>query len=77
MVLDTVYLCMCQSGGDVPEGVQLQNLGVTNGSTTQNTEEEPMKWTNPKNINMIVHEQKPNEMIKAMEWISLFVRTFC
>ncbi|XP_050498567.1 choline transporter-like 1 [Diabrotica virgifera virgifera] len=28
MVLDTVYLCMCQSG-DAPDGIKMQNLGVT------------------------------------------------
>lgn len=32
MVLDTVYLCMCQSGEDAPEGFQLENMGVTNAS---------------------------------------------
>lgn len=33
MVLDTVYLCMCQSG-EPPEGIQMQNLGVTvNGNS--------------------------------------------
>ncbi|XP_050304964.1 choline transporter-like 1 [Anthonomus grandis grandis] len=43
MVLDTVYLCMCQSG-DAPDGIQMQNLGVTNNGNTQpqNTELEPM-----------------------------------
>lgn len=43
MVLDTVYLCMCQSG-DAPDGIQIQNLGVTNNGNTQpqNTELEPM-----------------------------------
>ncbi|KAJ8920182.1 hypothetical protein NQ315_011843 [Exocentrus adspersus] len=29
MVLDTVYLCMCQSG-DAPDGIQIQNLGMSN-----------------------------------------------
>ncbi|VEN34311.1 unnamed protein product [Callosobruchus maculatus] len=36
MVLDTVYLCMCQSGGDAPDGIQMANLGVSpvpNGNT--------------------------------------------
>ncbi|ENN75884.1 choline transporter-like 1 [Dendroctonus ponderosae] len=43
MVLDTVYLCMCQSG-DAPDGIQMQNLGVTNNGNTQpqSTELEPM-----------------------------------
>ncbi|XP_030761838.1 CTL-like protein 1 [Sitophilus oryzae] len=43
MVLDTVYLCMCQSG-DAPDGIQMQNLGVTNNGNTQrqSTETEPM-----------------------------------
>lgn len=43
MVLDTVYLCMCQSG-DAPDGIQMQNLGVTNNGNAppQNTELEPM-----------------------------------
>lgn len=43
MVLDTVYLCMCQNEGDGPEGIQMQNLGIKNGSTAQNAEVEPMK----------------------------------
>ncbi|KAJ8976180.1 hypothetical protein NQ317_002229 [Molorchus minor] len=30
MVLDTVYLCMCQNGGEAPDGIQIQNLGVSN-----------------------------------------------
>lgn len=34
MVLDTVYLCMCQSG-DAPDGIRMQNLGInTNGNRT-------------------------------------------
>ncbi|XP_066145764.1 choline transporter-like 1 [Euwallacea fornicatus] len=43
MVLDTVYLCMCQSG-DAPDGIEVQNLGVSpNGNVqAQNTELEPM-----------------------------------
>ncbi|CAH0554777.1 unnamed protein product [Brassicogethes aeneus] len=42
MVLDTVYLCMCQSG-EAPDGIQMQNLGVTNNGNTNNTNElEPM-----------------------------------
>ncbi|XP_057653287.1 choline transporter-like 1 [Diorhabda carinulata] len=36
MVLDTVYLCMCQSG-EAPEGIKMQNLGVTTNGN-QNTE---------------------------------------
>lgn len=43
MVLDTVYLCMCQNG-DAPEGIQMENLGVSNnGHTSPNAELEPMK----------------------------------
>ncbi|KAF2901064.1 hypothetical protein ILUMI_05120 [Ignelater luminosus] len=44
MVLDTVYLCMCQNG-DVPEGIQLQNLeNANNGNpVAQNTELAPIK----------------------------------
>ena len=43
MVLDTVFLCMCQNG-DAPDGIQIQNLGVTNNGNTQpqSTELEPM-----------------------------------
>lgn len=33
MVLDTVYLCMCQSG-EAPEGIQMENLGVTNNGNS-------------------------------------------
>lgn len=44
MVLDTVYLCMCQNGEDVPESIQMENLGVSNnGHTTPSQELEPMK----------------------------------
>ncbi|XP_019877096.2 choline transporter-like 1 [Aethina tumida] len=41
MVLDTVYLCMCQSG-EAPDGIQMQNLGVTNNGTSPGNELEPM-----------------------------------
>ncbi|XP_022918127.2 choline transporter-like 1 [Onthophagus taurus] len=35
-VLDTVYLCKCESGDNVGEGLQMQNLeGVTNGTQNQ------------------------------------------
>lgn len=44
MVLDTVYLCMCQNKEEAPEEIQMQNLGMTNNSTNrQNAELEPMK----------------------------------
>lgn len=43
MVLDTVYLCMCQNG-DAPEGIQMENLGITNnGNQAPPTELEPIK----------------------------------
>lgn len=44
MVLDTVYLCMCQNG-DAPEGVQLQNLESANNGNpvAQNAELAPIK----------------------------------
>jgi len=54
MVLDTVYLCMCQNG-EAPDGIQMENMGVVaaappangNGTSsngnTQNSELEPMK----------------------------------
>ncbi|CAH1156212.1 unnamed protein product [Phaedon cochleariae] len=39
MVLDTVYLCMCQNG-DAPDGIQMQNLGITkNGNSPPQTAE--------------------------------------
>lgn len=37
MVLDTVYLCMCQSG-DAPDGIQMQNLGVNNNGNVPSPE---------------------------------------
>ncbi|KAG5897477.1 hypothetical protein JTB14_031103 [Gonioctena quinquepunctata] len=40
MVLDTVYLCMCQNG-DAPDGIQMQNMGITNNgrsASSQNVE---------------------------------------
>lgn len=47
MVLDTIYLCMCQNKEDAPEEIQLQNLGMANNGNTnqtqQNAELEPMK----------------------------------
>jgi solute carrier family 44 protein 1 (choline transporter-like protein) len=44
MVLDTVYLCICQNGESV-EGIQMENLGVTNISNlnAQPNELEPIK----------------------------------
>lgn len=45
MVLDTVYLCMCQSGGEAPDGIQMQNLGITNNGNSvapQNAELEQL-----------------------------------
>lgn len=44
MVLDTVYLCMCQNREDAPEEIHMQNLGMSNNSnSTPNNELEPMK----------------------------------
>lgn len=47
MVLDTVYLCLCQNGGEAPDGIQLQTLraAVTNGTpaTPRSAELEPIK----------------------------------
>ncbi|XP_023014010.2 choline transporter-like protein 1 [Leptinotarsa decemlineata] len=37
MVLDTVYLCMCQNG-EAPEGIEVQNLGITNNGNAAHTE---------------------------------------
>lgn len=37
MVLDTVYLCMCQSG-DAPDGIQMQNMGITKNGNPASTE---------------------------------------
>ncbi|XP_063922141.1 choline transporter-like 1 isoform X2 [Zophobas morio] len=45
MVLDTVYLCICQNGESV-EGIQMENLGVqrsVNNANPQPTELEPIK----------------------------------
>lgn len=46
MVLDTVYLCIAQNG-EAPDGIQMQNMGVTfasNGNTTNPASElEPIK----------------------------------
>lgn len=44
MVLDTVYLCMCQNS-DAPEGMQLQNLQRANNGnpTSQDAEVVPIK----------------------------------
>ncbi|RZB39378.1 CTL-like protein 1 [Asbolus verrucosus] len=44
MVLDTIYLCICQNGDSV-EGIQMENLGVTNVSNlnAQPNELEPIK----------------------------------
>lgn len=44
MVLDTVYLCMCQNKEEAPEEIEMQNLGMANNSTTrQSAELQPMK----------------------------------
>lgn len=46
MVLDTVYLCIAQNG-EAPDGIQMQNIGVTfgsNGNTANPPSElEPIK----------------------------------
>lgn len=47
MVLDTVYLCMCQNKEDAPEEIHMQNLGMANNGDTrrslQSAELEPIK----------------------------------
>lgn len=42
MVLDTVYLCMCQSG-ETPDGIHMENLGITqNGNNGNNMNNAPV-----------------------------------
>lgn len=42
MVLDTVYLCMCQSG-DAPDGIQMQNLGISSNGNVSHPENVEIK----------------------------------
>lgn len=44
MVLDTVYLCMCQNKEEAPKEIEMENLGMSNdASARQNAELQPMK----------------------------------